>query len=247
VLHPVTALIAAALTALVGVSLALADRALLPGVLTALARPTRRAEPEVETAGPAVDVAAREVPAALVIAMAAVAVGLAALGVGWSTALPAYTWLALAAVALALVDLAEHRLPNRVVYPTYLAGLLLLAVPALVHHDGGAYVRALVAMGGLYLVFFVLALAVPNALGFGDVKLAGLLGLYLGYLGVGTLALGFAMGVLIGSLAAVALLAGRRVGWHGDLAYGPALLAGALLAVAVGRPLWDAYAGAAGI
>jgi leader peptidase (prepilin peptidase) / N-methyltransferase len=183
----------------------------------------------------------------VLVVLAAVAVGLAVLGTGASWLLPAYVWLAVAGVALGIVDVAQHRLPNRIVYPSYLAGMVLLAVAALARGEWSAYARALVAAAALLVVFLLLALAAPNALGLGDVKLAGLLGLYLGYLGGGQLALGFVAGVLFGALAALLLLAARRAGWRTEFAYGPALLAGALLAVAVGQPLWDAYTRAAGL
>lgn len=318
-LHPVPALVAAALTALTGAAFTLTDRTLLPRALNHLAQPTKP-PPEIETtekptasepqsaggvtaAGgvPAAEEAPRgpdapgeaavpgeaaepvdaEAPGAggapggagvlgegealgkggvgaggvvevrvagvVVVGGAAVGVGVAALGVGWSAALPAYVWLALAAVGLTVVDLATHRLPNRIVYPTYAAGLVLLGAAALADGAGHAYVRALIAMAALYTAFLLAALAFPNALGFGDVKLAGVLGLYLGYLGGGILALGLALGLLIGFLAALALLLARRVGWHGELAYGPSLLAGALIAVGAGQPLWDAYTNAAGL
>src|SRR5262249_1622523 len=139
------------------------------------------------------------------------------------------------------------RLANRIVYPTYAAGLVLLAVAAAVDSAWPAYLRGLAAMAALYVLFLLLALASPGALGFGDVKLAGLLGLYLGYLDAGRLAVGLATGVLLGALAAVALVAARRAGWRSELAYGPALLAGSVLAVGVGQPLVDAYLGASGL
>jgi leader peptidase (prepilin peptidase) / N-methyltransferase len=182
----------------------------------------------------------------LLAGLAAVGCGLAGLGVGLAAALPAYLWFGLAASLLTVVDVQHHRLPNRIVYPTYAAGLLLLALAAAL---GGwpAYLRGVAAMALLYALFLLLALVSPGALGFGDVKLAGLLGLYLGYLGAGRLALGLAAGVLLGAVAAVALLVVGRAGWRTQLAYGPALLAGSVLAVGVGQPLLDGYLRAAGL
>jgi leader peptidase (prepilin peptidase) / N-methyltransferase len=182
----------------------------------------------------------------LLTGLAAFGCGLAGLGIGGPAALPAYLWFGLAAAALTVIDVEHHRLPNRIVYPTYAAGLVLLGVAAAVDADGGAYLRGLVAMAVLCGLFLLLALLSPGALGLGDVKLAGLLGLYLGYLGAGRLALGMAVGVASGAVAALALLAARRVGWRSELAYGPALLAGSVVAVGVGQPLLDAYLGAAG-
>jgi leader peptidase (prepilin peptidase)/N-methyltransferase len=183
----------------------------------------------------------------LLSGLAAAGCGLAGLGVGAGAALPAYLWFGLAAGVLTVIDLEHQRLPNRIVYPTYAAGLVLLALAAAVDSAWPAYLRGLTAMALLYVLFLLLALVSPGALGFGDVKLAGLLGLYLGYLGAGRLALGLAAGVLLGAVAALALLAARRAGWRTQLAYGPALLAGSVLAVGVGQPLLDGYLGAAGL
>jgi leader peptidase (prepilin peptidase)/N-methyltransferase len=179
--------------------------------------------------------------------LAAVACGLAGLGIGTAAALPAYLWFALAACVLTVVDVEHHRLPNRIVYPTYLAGLLLLGVAAVVDSDRSAYLRGLVGMVVLYGVFLVLAMISPAALGFGDVKLAGLLGLYLAYLGGGVLALGMIGGVAVGFVVGVWLMVVRRAGRRGELAYGAALLVGSVLAVGVARPLLDAYLRATGI
>lgn len=265
-MHPVTALLAALATALLLAALSAAG--LLRPAVTILATPPPAdpadadpadADPpeaggEADPAEAGLDDAATgpapvrvRAPDALIAVLAGLSTGLAGLGLGPAAALAAYLWLALAAVALILVDLDQQRLPNRIVYPTYLAGLVLLGVATLVDGTGHRYLRALVAMAALYVLFLLLALAVPSALGFGDVKLAGLLGLYLGYLGGGVLLVGMAIGILLGALAAVGLLLARRAHWRGELAYGPALLTGALIAVGVGQPFWDAYTGAAGI
>jgi leader peptidase (prepilin peptidase)/N-methyltransferase len=68
----------------------------------------------------------------------------------------------------------------------------------------------------------------------GDVKLAGLLGLYLGWLGWGVLVVGAAAGFAVQALLALVLLAGRRIGLHGELPFGPAMLLGAAVAIAAG-------------
>jgi leader peptidase (prepilin peptidase)/N-methyltransferase len=65
----------------------------------------------------------------------------------------------------------------------------------------------------------------------GDVKLAGLLGLHLGWMGWGALVVGAAAGFIVQALLALVLLAGRRIGLRGELPFGPAMLAGAALAI----------------
>lgn len=73
----------------------------------------------------------------------------------------------------------------------------------------------------------------PTALGFGDVKLLGLLGLLLGWFGWGVLLAGVFLGLLIGALVSLALLATRRAGWRTALPFGPPLMVGAVLALAL--------------
>src|SRR6185312_3166583 len=80
-----------------------------------------------------------------------------------------------------------------------------------------------------------------RGLGFGDVKLLGVLGLFLGWLGWGVLVVGVAAGFTLGAVAALAMLASRRAGLRDHLAFGPWLIAGALVGVVAGRPLVDAY------
>jgi leader peptidase (prepilin peptidase)/N-methyltransferase len=77
----------------------------------------------------------------------------------------------------------------------------------------------------------------------GDVKLAGLLGLYLGWLGGGVLAAGAVAGFVVQAGVAVVLLAARRVGLKGEIPFGPAMIAGAALAIGWGGPLVSAFWG----
>ncbi|HEX3811634.1 MAG TPA: A24 family peptidase [Mycobacteriales bacterium] len=162
-------------------------------------------------------------------------------GIGWRPWLPAYLWLAGTAVALAVIDVDCHRLPDAFTFPAYGAGIVLLGIAALAGGEGHSYLRALICMAAVFVAFYLLAFL--GGIGFGDTKLAGALGLYLGWLGVGPLVLGLVAGFCIGAVVALALLAARSVGWKTDVAFGPALLGGALSAVLAGRHLVDAYLG----
>jgi leader peptidase (prepilin peptidase) / N-methyltransferase len=174
----------------------------------------------------------------VVTALAAVALGAVAGAVGVEPQLPAYLWLAAVGVTLAVIDIETLRLPDRLTLPSYPVGLVLLAIPA----DWPALGRAVLAAATTGGVAFLLALLAPRGgLGLGDVKLLGVLGLFLGWLGWGVLVVGVALGFALGALAAVAMLASRRAGLRDHLAFGPWLIAGALTAVVAGRPLVDAY------
>lgn len=161
---------------------------------------------------------------------------------GASAALPAYLYLAAIAVALAVIDLDVLRLPDAIVLPSYpIAGALLLLAAA-VQGDWGSALRALAgaaALGGLYLA---LAMLMPGGMGFGDVKLAGLLGLYLGWLGWGPVLVGAFAAFLLGGLVGLALLVTGRAGRRSAIPFGPHMLAGALLAVFAAGPITAWYA-----
>lgn len=166
------------------------------------------------------------------LATAALA-GLAAWAVGdlggW-TALPAYLLFAWLTVGLIWIDLDVHRLPVGLVVPTgwWLVALLAVAsVATLDHRWLGALVGAVV-MGAVYLLLAVLP---GGGVGGGDVRLAPVIGGLLGWLGAGPLLVGLLTGFLVGGVAAVALLALRRVGLRTSIAYGPAMCLGAWISI----------------
>jgi leader peptidase (prepilin peptidase)/N-methyltransferase len=146
----------------------------------------------------------------------------------------ALAWAAGAAVVLGAVDLAGHRLPDRITYPAYAVCATALLVDAAALGSWTALVRAVAAAAAAFAVAAVAAAISPDGLGFGDVKLLGLLGLVLGWFGWGVLLAGILLGLLLGALVSLALLATRRAGWRTAIPFGPPLLAGAVLALAVG-------------
>jgi leader peptidase (prepilin peptidase)/N-methyltransferase len=161
----------------------------------------------------------------------AVLCALAALRFGASAELPAFVFLTLAGVLLAVIDLQHRLLPDRVVLPSLGIGALLLAVAAFARDDWPALGRAALGAGVLFGVFLVLARIAPAGMGMGDVKLAALLGLYLGWLGWGAVLLGAVAGFVVQAVLALVLLASRRVGLRSELPFGPAMLLGAALVI----------------
>jgi leader peptidase (prepilin peptidase)/N-methyltransferase len=159
---------------------------------------------------------------------------LAALRFGFSADLPAYLVLAAAGVLLAVVDLRHRLLPNRVIGPALVTGALLLTGAAAVDDRWDDLTRAALGAVVLFAVFLLLALISPSALGMGDVKLAGLLGLHLGWLGWDAVLLGAAAGFVVQAVLSLVLLAARRIDLRGELPFGPAMLAGAVLAIGAG-------------
>ncbi|MDB6427853.1 A24 family peptidase [Curtobacterium sp. 20TX0008] len=166
---------------------------------------------------------------------------------GRTVMLAALLFLMAVSVALSLIDLDTHRLPNAVVYPAAVVLLVLLGAVSAVSGDWGALLRGLlgaVVLGGAYLV---LALAVPGGMGLGDVKLAVVLGLVLAYLGWGPLAVGAFGGFLVGGTVAIALVAVGRARMGSGVPFGPSMLVGAWIGIVLGAPLWSAYLGLLGL
>jgi leader peptidase (prepilin peptidase)/N-methyltransferase len=152
---------------------------------------------------------------------------------GWRPATLALAWAAGAGVVLAGVDLLCHRLPDRVTWPAYAVCAAALVADALVLGSWPALLRAVVAGVVAFGVAAGAAAISPEGLGYGDVKLLGLLGLLLGWFGWGVLMAGVFLGLLTGAMVSLLLLATRRAGWRTALPFGPPLLAGAVLALAL--------------
>jgi leader peptidase (prepilin peptidase) / N-methyltransferase len=183
-------------------------------------------------------------PAAIlmILTTGAVAAGTGArFGGVWE--LPAFFVLAVVLVALSVIDLRLFLLPNRIVFPLAVATFVLLAVAAIANNDGDALLRALACGGGAFAAFTTLHLVSPRAMGFGDVKLAFVLGLALGWLGVGETLLGLFLGFVYGSIVGVVLIATRIRSRKDHVPFGPFLAAGTLTAVLVGYAILDWYRG----
>jgi leader peptidase (prepilin peptidase)/N-methyltransferase len=158
--------------------------------------------------------------------------------------LVAYLYLAAVGLALAMIDFDTKRLPDALTLPSYPVAAVLLGVAAVVDHEGDAALRALigaVAMGALY---FVLVLIYPAGMGLGDVKLAPVLGAYLGWISYGALAVGAFLGFLYGGLVGVLAMAVGKAGRKSKLPFGPFMLLGVLTAVLAGDQLVDLYTSA---
>ncbi|MET4058981.1 leader peptidase (prepilin peptidase)/N-methyltransferase [Arthrobacter sp. UYP6] len=137
------------------------------------------------------------------------------------------------AVRLSAVDAATHRLPNRLVLPAYPVSLLLLGTAALAAGETSRITGMVLAGVVLWSAYFLLRFSNPSGLGFGDVKLAGVLGLYLGFAGWPYVLAGTFAAFLLGGLWGVWLILSRRGTTKTAIAFGPFMLAGAALALAL--------------
>jgi leader peptidase (prepilin peptidase)/N-methyltransferase len=156
-------------------------------------------------------------------------------------ALPAYLYIGAAGFVLALIDLDSRRLPDAIVLPSYVVLAVLLVAASTWRHELADLERAAVGGAALYCFYFAIAYAYPAGMGFGDVKLSGLLGMVLGYLSWGSLLVGGFAGFVLGSIVGVAVLAF----WGGTrktaLPFGPFMIAGALVGIFAGDALADVY------
>jgi leader peptidase (prepilin peptidase) / N-methyltransferase len=144
-----------------------------------------------------------------------------------------FIFLGALGVALAAIDISVQRLPDRLVLPAFPLLISLLAVTAVLERDGAGLVRALLGSLALGAGFLVLALLRPGQLGGGDIKLAGLAGLALGWLGWPAVITAAVLSFSLSAVTSLALLAARRVRLSSAVCFGPFLLGGALVAILV--------------
>lgn len=157
--------------------------------------------------------------------------------------LVAYLYFAAISVTLTAIDLDTHKLPNVIVLPAYAVVAVLLVVASAVYGDFSQLPRAAVGGGVLFVAYLAMALLYPGGMGFGDVKLAGVIGLLLGFLGWGTLVVGAFSAFLLGGLFGIALLVFRKAGRKTGIPFGPWMLAGAWIGIFIGEHIWNGYLG----
>jgi leader peptidase (prepilin peptidase) / N-methyltransferase len=174
-------------------------------------------------------------PLALELATATV-LGLLLGRFGGQPIVAAFGFLGVLGVALSAIDIAVRRLPDILTLPAFPILITLVAAAAAIEDNGGALLRAL--LGGLALAAAYLLLAVvrPGQLGGGDVKVAGLAGIALGWLGWPTVAIGGCLGFALSAVVSLVLLAMRRITLRSAICFGPFLLGGALLAIIASGP-----------
>ena len=155
---------------------------------------------------------------------------------------PAAFWLVLAAglyylvmaVRLTIIDIKHQLLPNRIVFPSAAIAGVLLLLAALAMSDGGAALRTILGAAVLWAVYVVLRLISPSSLGYGDVKLAFVLGLYLGFVSWPAVLWGTFLAFVLGALWGLALMVTKKGTGKTQIPFGPFMLAGALILLVLG-------------
>ena len=158
----------------------------------------------------------------------------------------AFLYLAAISVVLAIIDIDVKRLPDAIVLPAYLIGTVMLTTAALLGGNAAALLPAAIGGAAMFLFYGILWL-VSGGMGKGDVKLAGVLGIYLGYLGWAQLAVGAAAAFVLGGVFGIVLLIARRSGRKSKIPFGPWMILGAWIGIVAGVPIATAYLNFAGI
>jgi leader peptidase (prepilin peptidase)/N-methyltransferase len=175
-------------------------------------------------------------PAVLAVVSAAVLGGFA-VHFGADIALAPYAVLGLSLVAISAIDIERRIIPNRLVYPTVAVVAPLLGVASAVDNRFGSLARAALAAAVAFLVFFAIHMAVPRGMGFGDVRLAGVVGMAGGWLGLGQAFVAFLAAFVLGALIGVAAMTVSGAGRKTKIPFGPFLAAGAVFTVMWGAPI----------
>lgn len=161
--------------------------------------------------------------------------------VAGSLVLLAFLYLAAISVVLSLIDVDTHTLPNRVVLPSYLVAVALLGAASVIDGRWNSLATAAIGGGALFLLYGILAFARPGGMGFGDVKLAGVLGIYLGFLGWEQLIVGGFAAFVLGGIYGVIQLARRRATRTSGIPFGPWMVLGAWVGIFAGPVIAGGY------
>ncbi len=153
--------------------------------------------------------------------------------------IPAYWILCATLVAQTWIDLRTQRLPREITYTGMILGGIALAVAAVVIDEPEriwmAALGALIALVAMWLIYHFS----KGGMGDGDVRLAPLLGMFLGWLNPGIVLPGLFFGFIAGAVVGVAMMAGNRAGRRTALPFGPFLALGTVVAIFLGQHFVD--------
>ncbi len=154
-------------------------------------------------------------------------------------AIPAYCILSATLVAQTWIDLRSQRLPREITHTGMLLGSIALAIAAIVLDEPEriwmAALGAVIALAAMWLIYVLSR----GGMGDGDVRLAPLLGMFLGWINPGIVLPGLFFGFIAGAIVGVAMMAGNRAGRRTAVPFGPFLALGTIVAIFVGQHFVD--------
>lgn len=165
--------------------------------------------------------------------------GLTAWHFGLSWRLPAYLVLVVGLVGLSWIDLHTKRLPREITYWTAGIGVPLLCVAALAEHEPRRIWTMVLGAAISYAIMGLIYVAARGGMGDGDVRLAPLLGAYLGFLNPGLAPVGLFFGFFTGAVVGIALMVLQRADRKTAVPFGPFMALGCIVAIFVGQDWID--------
>lgn len=157
--------------------------------------------------------------------------------------LPAFLVFVWAMILLTVTDLDTKLIPNRILGPASVVSIIMLVIGFIPDTSSGSLLEAVIGGVAYFVVMLILALIVRGGLGFGDVKLAFLIGVFTGYLSLGHVVVTGIAAFLIGGLVAAFLLVTRRSGRKDAIPFGPFMTAAAIMTIFFGQAVIDWYLG----
>jgi leader peptidase (prepilin peptidase)/N-methyltransferase len=180
---------------------------------------------------------ARSVPQLVAIGATVLLFAGTALRFGADWVVPAYLVFFVCLVSITVIDAERQIIPNYIVYPTIFASVPLLALAALLQSEWDRFGHSLMGATLAWLALFAIHLASPAGMGFGDVRLSFVLGLFLGWISLTHVLTGMFLGVALIAVVGVLLAVLRLKSLQEHIAFGPFLAAGSTIAVFAGEPI----------
>ena len=152
---------------------------------------------------------------------------------GFSLEMIAYGLMIAMCIEQTIIDYATHRLPRGVTFRAAIVGGPLLSLAAINIDDNGRILVMFASFVVTLALFALLATVSKGGIGGGDVRLAPVLAMFLGWLGASHVYIGLGSGFILGGVAAAGMLATRRASASTRIAFGPFLCIGAVIALFV--------------
>jgi leader peptidase (prepilin peptidase)/N-methyltransferase len=157
--------------------------------------------------------------------------------------LPAFLALAFVALILTVIDIEHRRIPNAIVLPAIPVFVALLTLAG----EWGSLSRAVVAGAALFAFYLAIALVTPRGMGMGDVKLAALVGVALGWIGWDALVVGAFAAFVLGAFGGLIMIASRGGSRKTAIPFGPWMLLGMEAGLIAGPAVAGWYLGMLGL